>query len=171
MGLVLDLQNPNNWESRWEFNVQASGQVFRSNGEALSWDPIPEQTCPLLLHNPFVAVYCESATKRNSWQFGGYLVQKFSTGLIVGGSPNAVTTNGRKVFFNRLQLLRLNDYTADYSLSFKPPFWHRDIKLTVWEYTAEIITTVEAAIEDINDVQIVLSNKLQNIESKIDLLL
>ncbi|OCQ94999.1 hypothetical protein BCD67_02650 [Oscillatoriales cyanobacterium USR001] len=95
--------------------------------------------------------------------------------MTVGGTLNAVTTNGRKIFFDNLQLVKLNDYTNDYSLSFRVPFWHRDIKLTLWEYIAELDTTVEEAIEDVQDVNKVRFDRvdlqLQEIESKVDSLL
>ena len=170
MFLILDLQNPANWLPKWDFDIEA--QRPSSNAHI----PIGEVSCPLICHSPVLGVYCEAPNRRPSWTFGGGLRQKIRTGLTVGGGLNVDTDTYRRIYVDRLQIVTFNNIqVADYELSFKPPFWHDRVKLTVFEYVGEISTDTRESIKGTNQLLLTgftsTSTKLQQIDLKIDSLL
>ena len=168
---MLDLQNPNNWENRWNLDAKAEGQLFDANGKVQKWTPIPEQICPLLLHTPFVCVFASSTTKRPNWHYAGRLTQKMSTGIIVGGIHDAIAVQ-KQIFFDRLQLIQLADFASDFALSFKPPFWLTSFSILVWEFTGQVTSVEQQSIAAGNAQNLqgflALQSRLVGIETKVD---
>lgn len=142
----LQLGNAANWESLGSYTAQ--GAPVPNNPNA--YQPIPEFNIPLLIDSPIIALLVESATKKPSWHFAGYVFQKIRLGITVGGVPDSSVLESRVTWFDRISFVMFRRLTPEYSIALKPPFWIKDIKVTVWKYTG-IISTEE--LDKITDVQ------------------
>lgn len=154
---ILGLGNSQNWESLGSYSAQ--GAPVPNNPNA--YQPIPEFSIPLTIDSRIIAVVAESTSAKPTWHFAGFLFQKVHLGIIVGGGFDSDATSARKIYLNRISLLTFRNLTPTYGISFKPPFWFQDVKLTIWKYTG-VDTTVE--LNQLANIQL----KLTSIETKID---
>ncbi len=87
MTLIVNHNDPNLWSPVWEFDVTA--QTLGDGGENDSYVRIPEQKCPIILHNSLLAVYVGNSLAKPGWFSAGYLTQGISLPLTVGGAPTS----------------------------------------------------------------------------------
>jgi len=161
MTLIINLNDPNLWAPVWEFNVSA--QSLGSDGGNDSYIRIPEQRCPIILHNSLLAVYANNPLAKPGWFSAGYLTQGISLPLTVGGSPTSYGAS-RRIVLGKTQVVPFLDIgVADFAIAFLCHQWHRQIQMVVWEYQGNISTAELTAIAAINQ-------QLDSIESKIDAL-
>ena len=153
---VLQLSNSNNWESVWQGTFSAQ----RSPGNTTML-PIPEIVVPILLDKHILAVSITSNTAKPTWYFGGFLNQRISLGLVVGGLPDSDAIEKRRIWLNRLTLIILPQLSSHYSLSFNVPKWFQDVQLNVWQYVGASSDSTEDLISEI-------SVQLQRIEDKVN---
>lgn len=159
MTLVINLNDPSLWNVVWEFNIVAT-PISADNPEG-SYIRIPEQNCPILLHNSLLAVYANNDAAKPGWFSAGYMTQKINLPLTVGGQPTSYGAS-RRIVLNRTQIVPFLDVgVEDFAISFLCHRWHRKIQLVVWEYTGEVSTQELVAIASVNQ-------QLDVIESKID---
>lgn len=151
--LILEFNNSQNWD----FVYQTSQQAVSINNQS---QPIPEITIPFLLDRRIVAVHASSLTAKSTWRFAGFLNQKVQIGLLIGGQPDARMPRN-KIWLNNINLIVYPQYSSTYSLSVEPPFWLRDISLSVYKYVG-----VESDSTD--NLILSIQNQLNTIESKID---
>ncbi|MCC5641072.1 hypothetical protein LC593_35655 [Nostoc sp. CHAB 5844] len=157
---VVELSNSNNWQSIYSTNINAV-QVPMQNGGYIH-SPIPEIVVPLVINKFILAVSVNTDVPTNSiWKFAGYLNQKISTGLVVGGTQDAVTVRGRPLSLDQINLIFFPKFSTSYSVSVKVPKWFTRATVTVWEYTG---------IDDTSE-EILLSQEFANINFKLDQLL
>jgi hypothetical protein len=152
--MVLQLGNSANWEQVYFSTVNAA-QV-----NPQSHTPIPLIVVPVQLESPILAVYVSCTPPKPTWYFAGWLNQKVFTGLTVGGVTDAENVQRRKIWLNKITLIRLDKLSDSYSITFSVPKWFQSISLQVWEYTGPI-DNPDYALE-----KIVID--LQRIEGKID---
>lgn len=126
---ILELGNPNNWESAWTDSKSAA------QGARGAYIPIGEMVIPLIFSDHITAVLVESSTAKPSWNFAGFLNQKVRLGLTVGGGLDSYYSLKRKAWLRRITLIRYERLTNDYGLSFEPPKWITQVSIQIWVYT------------------------------------
>ena len=130
--LIINLEDSSLWIPVWQSNVLAEST---SDGKHIS---IPEQSCPIILHKPVLAVSATNPLGKPEWFSAGFLIQKIRSPLIVGGGLSTYTTS-KRVVLNLLQLVYFSEIkAADYAIVFRPRWWHKQIQLSVWEYQGTI---------------------------------
>ncbi|MEG4266270.1 hypothetical protein QUA26_08520 [Microcoleus sp. Pol12A4] len=101
-------------------------------------DPFPRQVCPVLLTSPAILTFLNFPSGFHFGRSGGQILQKISTGLVVGGGQDAIVNFPKKCIIGEPQL-HLFSMQATYSLSFDLYTYIADTgNLAVWEYTGEI---------------------------------
>lgn len=102
-------------------------------------DPLPRQICPVLLTSPVILTFLNFPSGFHFGRSGGQILQKISTGLVVGGGQDAIVSFPKKCIIGEPQL-HLFNVQATYSLSFDLYTYVADTgNLAVWEYTGEIM--------------------------------
>ncbi|BAY21687.1 hypothetical protein NIES2100_14440 [Calothrix sp. NIES-2100] len=147
---VVELNNKDNWEDLYYTDIAAI-QVPLQNGRYLL-NPISEIVIPFSLDKFILAVNIETDIPEGSiWNFAGYINQKISTGLVVGGSQDATLVKGKVLFLDRINLILFDKISTLYATSIKVPRWFPRAKVTVWQYigvddtSEEILSTQEFA--------------------------
>ncbi|MBH8563779.1 hypothetical protein I8748_16535 [Nostoc sp. CENA67] len=154
---VVELNNSDNWQSIFSTNIVAV-QVPMQNGKYLI-NPIPEIVIPLLLDKFILAVSVETdVPSESNWRFAGYVNQKISTGIVLGGNQDATTVKGKPLFLNQINLIFFDKISTSYAASVKVPKWFPRAAVTVWEYTG---------VDDTSE-EILLSQEFANINFKLD---
>ncbi len=154
---VVELSNSDNWQSIYSTNINAV-QVPMQNGGYLA-SPIPEISVPFVLDKFILAVSVDTDVPSGStWRFAGYINQKISTGLVVGGSQDATTVKGQPLFLDQINLILFNKISTSYGVSVKVPKWFTRASVIVWEYTG---------VDDTSE-EILLTQELANINFKLD---
>ncbi|MCF2146977.1 hypothetical protein IQ276_011050 [Desmonostoc muscorum LEGE 12446] len=157
---VVELSNSDNWQSIYSTNINAV-QVPMQNGSYLT-NPIPEILVPIVLDKFILAVSVDTDVPSGSiWRFAGYINQKISTGLVIGGGQDATTVKGQPLFLDQINLILFNKISTSYGVSVKVPKWFTRAAVTVWEYTGTDDTSEE----------ILLTQEFANINFKLDQLL
>ncbi|ANV86057.1 hypothetical protein [Picosynechococcus sp. PCC 7117] len=135
--------NQNNWEL---FYSETKARVV--NGEVAF--PIEDWEAGLLADAELLAVYCETTEGRDSWRFGGWIRIGFSTGLTVGGIPDAESSQARRMQLNAVKLFPVQKYGSEYSIGFSVPYWLPDITIRVWQYIGPIVYPDYALLQSID---------------------
>jgi hypothetical protein len=150
---ILQLQNGANWSSIWSYSASAASAPNARPGSTL---PIPKITVPFLLENNIVAISATSQNARATWNFAGRVAKKISTGIVTGGLPDATVSDRGVLLLNRINLFRFTRLTATYALEIEPPYYFKDINLTLWIYTgvdsdttSEQLNRIEFAVDEI----------------------
>jgi hypothetical protein len=131
--LTLDLNDSNLWTPIWQLDVVA--ELTENNDSHL---PITEQSCPIILHNPVLAISANNPQGKPEWFSAGFLSQNIKSPLIVGGNFTTHVTS-RRIILGQTQIVSFLDIkVADYAIVFKPRYWHKQIQLVVWEYQGSI---------------------------------
>ncbi len=103
---------------------------------------IPSFLIPEEFTSEFVAVGIEVTASGENWRFGGHIAQQFDF-------PSSGFKHSGKAFY-RTEDLIINDVTIinipiasgePYRLRYFPPTWFKDLRFTIWEYTAESSTS------------------------------
>jgi hypothetical protein len=155
MSLILQLGSAANWEQVYFSTVNA----FQINPERYA--PIPKIVIPTQLESHILAVYVSCTPPKPSWYFAGWLNQKIFTGLTVGGTPDAENVQRRKIWLNKITLIRLEKLSDSYSITFDVPKWFQSVSIQVWEYIGPIADSTEVLINE-------LKQDVLRIESKVD---
>lgn len=154
---VVQLSNSDNWQSIYSTNVNAV-QVPMQDGSYLT-NPIPEIVVPVVLDKFILAISVDTDVPVDSvWRFAGYINQKISTGLVVGGNQDATTVKGQPLFLDQINLVLFNKISTDYAVSVKVPKWFTRAAVNVWEYTG---------IDDTSE-EILIAQEFANINFKLD---
>lgn len=153
--MVLQLGSAANWSDVYFVTVSAS----QINAERYA--PIPKINVPIQLESPILAVYISCTPPKPTWYFGGWLNQKIFTGLTVGGVTDAENVQRRKIWLNKISLIRLEQLSTSYSITFDVPKWFQSVSIQVWEYIGPIADSTEALISE-------LKQDVLRIEAKVD---
>lgn len=157
---VVELSNSDNWQNIHSTNVNAV-RVPMQDGTYLI-NPIPEIVVPVLLDKFILAVSVDTDVPEGStWRFAGYLNQKISTGLVVGGNQDATIIKSQPLFLGQINLILFQKISTDYSVSIKVPKWFPRASIAVYEYTG---------VDDTSE-EILLSQEFANINFKLDQLM
>ncbi|WP_414579192.1 hypothetical protein [Anabaena sp. CCY 9402-a] len=157
---VVELSNSDNWQSVY-FTDIAAMQVPMQDGSQLI-NPIPEIVIPFLLDKFILAVSITTDVPSSStWRFAGYINQKISAGLVVGGNQDVTSVKSQPLFLDQINLIFFNKISTSYGVSVKVPRWFPRAVVTIWEYTGVDDTTQE----------ILVTQEFANINFKLDQLL
>ncbi|MBD2344165.1 hypothetical protein [Anabaena subtropica] len=157
---VVELNNSNNWESIYSTNINAVS-VPMQNGTSLI-NPIPEIVVPFVLDKFILAVSVDTEVPNDSvWRFAGYINQKISTGIVIGGGQDATSVSGRPLFLDRVNLILFQKISTSYAVSIRVPKWFPRAGVTVWQYIG---------VDDTSE-EILLTQEFGNINFKLDQLL
>ncbi|MEG4634717.1 hypothetical protein QUB56_35095 [Microcoleus sp. AR_TQ3_B6] len=136
--LTLNLNDSTLWNSVWQLDVLASSTSDSGSNSEKDYAPIPPQVCPIVLHQPVLAISVINPLGKPRWFSAGFLIQKIRTPLIVGANFDT-HVQSRSILLGQVQLVSFLDVkTADYAVVFQPRFWHRQISLIMWEYQGTI---------------------------------
>jgi hypothetical protein len=133
---VLQLSNTANW-----FLSYPPTQTVASQPTPGRFNSIPEITIPILFHNHIIAVLIQSETAQPNWHYAGLLNQKLQLGLSLGqsnGQPETDAVEARRLYLNKTKLLRFEDLSSTFGLTFLPAKWLGDVRITIWEYTGPV---------------------------------
>jgi len=124
---MINLQpNANLWNQVWFLTIPKT------------LNPLARQICPILFTSPVILTFLNFPSGFHVGKSGGQIIQKISTGLVVGGGQDAVVGFPKKCIVGEPQL-HLFSVQATYSLSFDLyTYIADDGNLAVWEYTGEI---------------------------------
>jgi hypothetical protein len=157
MGLILQLGNEANWNQIY-FGTHLSYQISSTR-----FAPIPKITIPTQLESPILAVYISCLPDTPTWHFGGWLNQKIFTGLTVGGSPDAENVQRRKIWLNKITIIRLDRLSNNYSVTFEVPKWFQSVSIQVWEYIGLYEDSTELLIEEMREDVLRIEQKVDDI--------
>lgn len=155
MGIILELGNSANWNQVYSTTV-AAFQI--GNGR---YAPIPKIVVPFQLESPILAVYISCEPNKPTWNFAGWLSQSVFTGLTVGGVTDAENVQRRKIWLNKITLVRLEKLANSYSINFVVPKWFESVSIQLWEYIGTVDDSTELLINE-------LKQDVLRIEEKID---
>lgn len=146
MSVRYQLNNAANWREVWaeSFTAERISDKF--------YLPIPEQVVPVLVESTVIAIFCDSNSKKSYYKRGGYVRQRFGTGLTGGGGFDTYGDKKGWLYVGRVTVLTFPELVSEYALALNVPYWFEDINYTVWEYTGETIDPVIQSLERIEDV-------------------
>ncbi|QLE55668.1 hypothetical protein [Nostoc sp. TCL26-01] len=154
---VVELSNSANWQSIYSTTVNAV-QVPMQDGKYLM-NPIPEIVVPFVVDKFILAISVDTDVPTDSiWRFAGYINQRISTGLVVGGGQDATTVNGRPLFLDQVNLILFQKISTSYAVSIKVPRWFPRASVNIWEYTG---------VDDTSE-EILLTQEFANINFRLD---
>ena len=115
-------------------DIVTPAAIILNNGKQY----IPSFLINAEFNSPYVAVGIKVTAAGENWRFGGHLAQEFSF-------PGSGYRNSGKAFFrteeliiNNVSIIEIPVITGQpYKLRFFPPTWFRDLRLEIWEYSAE----------------------------------
>ena len=140
--------NSSNWQSVWSNSFTAE-PAPGNRPELERYFPLPDISVPIQLSAGLLAFYATSQDADPKWKFAANVKRKYVTGLTVGGDPDAVV-DSKRIFLNQFSLLRYPvSFGSSYSLLISVPYWHRQITLSLWEYTGPVIDTADQKLEQI----------------------
>lgn len=153
---VLDLQNPQNWNSIYE-----SG-VLRVSRVGSGWIPIPAFDIPVICQHHILFCTAESQLAKQFWWLGIRLQMLID----VPGTPfEVIQADKINIPVNRGFLARFPQLTDQFRLRVEVPPWHEEISIRLWEYTGSSADSTEDLI--ITTAQGIEADLLR-IEEKVD---
>jgi hypothetical protein len=150
---ILDLGNSQNWNEAFP-GISRIAATTSSGG----YVPIAEIIVPVLLEARILAVLATSSTAKSYQVYAGVCIKKVRTGILVGGLPDTDAAEARKLYLNRITLMKFEQVTADFQISFKPSWRLSQIDFRVWKYTGIDSNTLDDSLNVIGR-QVVRTSK------------
>ncbi len=141
----------------YQFTDSSKWSLFWSetyNGEPVlgaleRYYPIGRVNPGLTLSSSHIAVWCFNDEARPNWRYGGRYFIKMGTGITVnGGTPDTVLKVG-KIYLNQIEIITIPPYSTSFGIEFDIPYWHRNFRLKIWEYTGDDRNTVQRKLDDL----------------------
>jgi hypothetical protein len=156
--LILDLTSQSNWLQVYD----ELREVERVS--SIAYKPLPPFAIPFLFDKRILSVKVISLTAKPYWRYAGTLTQSFQIGS--GGTNTLLPVadfSRKKLNLNRTELVIFPQYTSNYELVFKAPYWLLDLRLTIWEYTGPESDSTEQLVS-------LTREDLARVEAKVDAL-
>jgi hypothetical protein len=150
----LQLGNSSNWEVIHYQSVSAV--LLPKEGGGYKPLPIPEISIALLLDVFVLGILVSTnVPEGREWKFAGYVNQRVSTGIVIGGIQDASFNKRQPLFLDKINLIVFPPISTNYSISIQVPDWFGDANLTVWRYTGidrdADLTRIESKVDDVFD--------------------
>jgi len=134
---------------RWSITKNAPTPPL--NKKSLYSDPnyrIADFFCSVRLASPIIAVSSSSNSASSHWKLAGYLTKALDTGIVLGNSFDSLEEN-QKFWLNQSTLFFFKQTSTAYGVKFSIPYWIRNIRVTVFEYTGPIEDSIEQKLDQI----------------------
>ena len=145
MAIEYQFNNRQNWFSVHDqtYNATNVNQVLER------FNPIPPIKLGYTIDSPIIAIYCANSEAQDNWRYGARYLAKMLTTLLVGQTePDTVLKVG-KLYLNQVEIIQLPPVSSSYALEIQVPYWHREFKLKIWEYTGNNQNTVQRKLDDL----------------------
>lgn len=152
--IAYNLTTSSNWQQLWSGNYTA--QPVELN-VLERYYPIPEIQVNVQLDKHILACLAHSPSSPPNWKFAGRAYFKLETGITVVPVPETVFSV-KKIWLQQISLLFVPKLSTSYALSFKIPYWIRDIQLIVWEYTGPVNDSLALKLDEIQSDLTTLQN-------------
>ncbi|HEY9664726.1 MAG TPA: hypothetical protein V6C65_40320 [Allocoleopsis sp.] len=153
---VLQLNDSGNWDliySELKTAEETANNRYR---------PIPDFTIPILLHSPWIAIGTNAPRARSHWWLGC----RIRSIVRVPESPfNELSGDQVTVPLNAFTLFRFTTLDSAIRLKVSIPWWHRELGITIYEYTGAYSDATEDLIREQADI---IRVDLARVEYKID---
>ncbi len=159
MGLIFDINNGNNWVSRYSNSLQGTPAKIPGNFE----DILPQEI-PVTFTNQLIAISADSNQKKDSWFTAGSLFQRTAINIGNGSNGfNAIVPKSYKFYFNQFTIIPIPKLSENYALTLTFPSWIKQIEFEIYEYIGEIIDTTELKLDQMQaDLEACLNNSDNN---------
>lgn len=153
---LADFTNGSLWQ-------RVYNQQFYAEEEGRSrFRPIPPVNLPVVLHSPTIAVATDSQEALAHWWLGIRLKMRVA---IPGSEFDELEAHEVRCQVNRGQLVRFPPIAPQYTLRIEFPWWHSEMRVTIWEFTGIEQDSTEVLVTDQTDA---IRVDLARIEAKID---
>lgn len=149
MAISYQLANSANWRKRW--SVTKNAPPPPQDKKSLYSDPryrIADFFCSIRLSSPVIAINNYSRTAKSHWKLAGNIIKVVDTGILLGNSLDT-TEEVQRFWLNQTTLFFLKKTVSTYGLKFSIPYWVRDIRISVYEYTGTINDSIEQKLDQI----------------------
>lgn len=143
MATILQLSNGKNWKYRYSKSLVAKkvGDTYIS---------IPAYSVPILLESSIIAVKCLVKKPGLRWVTAGWISQKIKIGIGTGVTPNTYTEKNQRLIINNLTVVFFPQIVTSYGVIISVPYWLRDLKFALYEYTGIVDDSVVEKLQEIN---------------------
>jgi hypothetical protein len=140
---VLQLDQADHWELLYQ-ELKVATELGGSR-----YTPIPPFTIPILASSPWLAIGTYSQQARSHWWLGCRVQFEIS----VPSSPFLfISAQQVNVPLNLFSLYKLQALQSSYRLKVQVPWWHRELGLTIYQYTGPASDSTEDLIVERTDV-------------------
>jgi hypothetical protein len=150
---ILKLGNSANWEMLFEASYQALPHPLLP--ELLPLDPI---AIPVQFTSRIIAIQAGTLEGKPTWVNVGSILRKYYTGISSSPAPDSIVAEWNRLYFNRLNLFRFEQLSANYALEIKPKPWIPDLTIKIWGYTGidtdnitKKLAQIESAIKNLSN--------------------
>ena len=138
-------------------------QQFYAEQETVTrFRPIPPVNVPVLFNSHTIAVATDSQEALSHWWLGIRLKMRIA---IPGSEFDEIEAAEVRCQVNRGQLIRFPPLAPQYTLRIEFPWWHSEMRVTVWEFQGEQRDSTEVLVQDLGDA---IRVDLARIEAKIN---
>ncbi|MDJ0581756.1 hypothetical protein [Crocosphaera sp.] len=104
---------------------------------------------PTTFHSSIIKVHAKNPDAPSHWRLAGkYFIKMFAGSVVSGGVPETVIKWG-KFYLNEARIIEIPPWSADFSIEFQIPYWHRKMQITMWEYIGPNTNTIHRKLDDL----------------------
>lgn len=137
-------------------------QFYAEQLTTTSFSPIPPVNVPVLFTSRTIAVALDSQEALSHWWLGIRLKMRIA---VPGSEFDEIEAQEVKCQVNRGQLIRFPRLAPQYTLRLEFPWWHSEMRVTIWEFQGTEQDSTEVLIKERTDA---IRVDLARVEAKID---
>ncbi|MTJ11495.1 hypothetical protein FJR11_02560 [Anabaena sp. UHCC 0187] len=147
---ILELNNPANFSLVYSNSIPATCFTTQDGEEICS--RLTEIIPPVILDKPIISVQISTSVPVGKiWDYAGKLSRVIQTGI-----GDSFSEEKKALFLGKRNLILFSQVQSDYTISYLPPKWFKDVTIGVYQYDGADTSAIET--------------DLMRIESKIDAL-
>lgn len=153
---VLQLNQAEHWELLYS-ELKIANELVPGR-----YAPILPFTIPILASSPWIAIGTNSSQARSHWWLGC----RVQFEIAVPNSPfQTISATQVNVPLNNFSLYKFQALQSSYRLKVQVPWWHKELGITIYQYTGPYSDSTEDLIIEQADV---IRVDLVRIETKVD---